>query len=105
VRLLKYIVIFLGVLLIGCFVTVFAVIGYRLANPRVQPRQAETNEITLPIAQGMEVGQIALDGDRLTVHLKGAGSEELVVLDVRRGRVLSRVRLAPSGSAGTAPLP
>jgi hypothetical protein len=102
VRLLKYIVIFLGVLLIGSFVTVFAVIGYRLANPRAPTSKAEVNVIDLPVAAGMQVGQIAMDGDRMAVHLKGVGAEELVVLDVRRGRLISRVKLARPG-AGAGP--
>lgn len=93
VRLLKYVVIVLGVLLIGCFVAVFAIIGYRLANPRAETSRAEVNEIALPVGAGMQLGQIALDGDRMAVHLKGESGEELIVLDVRRGRILSRVKL------------
>jgi hypothetical protein len=93
VRLLKYVVIVLGVLLIGCFVAVFAIIGYRLANPRAETGRAAVNEIELPVGGGMQLGQIALDGDRMAVHLKGEGREELIVLDVRRGRILSRVKL------------
>jgi hypothetical protein len=93
VRLLKYVVIVLGVLLLGCFVAVFAVIGYRLANPRAETSRANINEIELPIGAGMQLGQIAMDGDRMAMHLKGEGAEEVIVLDVRRGRILSRVKL------------
>ena len=39
VRLLKYVVVALGVLLIGCFVAVFVIIGYRLANPSAKTVQ------------------------------------------------------------------
>ena len=92
-RLLKYVVIVLGVLLIGCFVAVFAVIGYRLANPRAATSRADINEIELPIGAGMQLGQIAMDGDRMAMHLKGEGGEEVIVLDVRQGRILSRVKL------------
>jgi hypothetical protein len=93
VRVLKYVVIVFGVLLIGCFVAVFALIGYRLANPRAETGRVEVNEIALPIGAGMQLGQIALDGDRMAVHLKGEDGEELIVLDLRRGRILSRVKL------------
>jgi hypothetical protein len=93
VRLLKYLVIVLGVLLIGCFVAVFAIIGYRLAHPRVKTGQAEIKEIALSIGAGAQLGQFVLDGDRMALHLTGKEGEEVVVVDVRRGLVLSRVRL------------
>jgi hypothetical protein len=93
VRLLKYLVIVLGVLLIGCFVAVFAIIGYRLAHPRATTAQADIKEIALPAAAGTQFGQFALDGDRMALHLKGKDGEEVIVLDVRRGLILSRVKL------------
>jgi hypothetical protein len=93
VRLLKYLVIVLGVLLIGCFVAVFAIIGYRLAHPRAKTGQAEIKEIALPIGTGAQLGQFVLDGDRMALHLTGKEGEEVVVVDVRRGLVLSRVKL------------
>jgi len=93
VRLLKYLVIVLGVLLIGCFVAVFAIIGYRLAHPRVKTGQAEIKEIALSIGAGAHLGQFVLDGDRMALHLTGKEGEEVVVVDVRRGLVLSRVKL------------
>ena len=92
-RLLKYVVVALGVLLIGCFVAVFVIIGYRLANPSAKTVQTEINEIALPVGAGTQFGQFALDGDRMALHLKGNDGEEVIVLDVRRGRILSRVKL------------
>ena len=93
VRLLKYLVIVLGVLLIGCFVAVFAIIGYRLAHPRATTRQAEVKEVALPVGAGTQIGQLVMDGDRMALHLNGKDGEEVVVVDVRRGLILSRVKL------------
>jgi hypothetical protein len=98
VRVLKYLVIVLGALLIGCFVAVFAIIGYRLAHPRATTGQAEVKEIALPVGAGMQLGQFVMDGDRMALQLKGKDGEEVVVVDVRRGLILSRVKL------GRAPL-
>jgi hypothetical protein len=95
VRLLKYLVIVLGVLLIGCFVAVFVIIGYRLAIPRAKTSEAEIKEIALPAGAGTQLGELALDGDRMALHLKGKAGEEVIVLDVRRGVILSRVKLGP----------
>jgi len=92
VRLLKYLVIVLGVLLIGSFVAVFAIIGYRLAHPRATTAPAESKEIALPVGAGTQLGQFVMDGDRMALHLKGKDDEEVIVLDVRRGLILSRVK-------------
>lgn len=96
VRVLKYVVIFLGVLLIGCFIAVFAVIGYRLANPSKQGAEAAVNELDVAIGTAVQLGQIVVEGDRMTVHLKGAAHDELLHIDARRGRVISRIRLRRS---------
>ena len=100
VRLLKYLVIVLGVLLIGCFVAVFAIIGYRLAHPRATTRQAEVKEVALPVGAGTQIGQLVMDGDRMALHLNGKDGEEVVVVDVRRGLILSRVKLGRPPLAG-----
>jgi hypothetical protein len=93
VRVLKYVVIFLGVLLIGCFIAVFAIIGYRLANPSKATGQGMPNELDLAIGHNVQLGQIIMDGDRMTVHLRGAAHDELLVIDSRRGRLVSKIRL------------
>ena len=100
VRLLKYLVIVLGVLLIGCFVAVFAIIGYRLAHPRATTSQAEVKEVGLPVGAGTQIGQLVMDGDRMALHLNGKDGEEVVVVDVRRGLILSRVKLGRPPLAG-----
>ena len=100
VRALKYLVIVLGVLLIGCFVAVFAIIGYRLAHPRATTRQAEVKEVALPVGAGTQIGQLVMDGDRMALHLNGKDGEEVVVVDVRRGLILSRVKLGRPPLAG-----
>ena len=93
VRVLKYVVIFLGVLLIGCFIAVFAIIGYRLANPSKQTGQGTPNELELAIGPNVQLGQVIMDGDQMTVHLRGAAHDELLVIDAKRARLISKIRL------------
>jgi Family of unknown function (DUF6476) len=93
VRVLKYVVIFLGVLLIGCFIAVFAIIGYRLANPSKQMGQGTPNELDLAIGPNVQLGQVIMNGDQMTVHLRGAAHDELLVIDAKRARLISKIRL------------
>ena len=93
VRVLKYVVIFLGVLLIGCFIAVFAIIGYRLAHPAKQTGQGTPTELDLAIGPNVQLGQVIMNGDQMTVHLRGAAHDELLVIDARRARLMSKIRL------------
>jgi hypothetical protein len=100
VRVLKYVVIFLGVLLIGCLVAVFAIIGYRLANRASGAEDTRLNELELAIGANAQIGQIAVDGNRMTLYVKGVTNDELLVIDTSRGRLISRIRLTKSSRPG-----
>ncbi|HYM99521.1 MAG TPA: DUF6476 family protein [Aestuariivirgaceae bacterium] len=100
VRVLKYVVIFLGVLLAGSLVTVFGVIGYRLANREAAEIQAAAKELDLAIGANAQLGQVNIDGDRMAVYLRGTLKDELLVIDAKQGRLISRIKLNRSvGSA------
>ncbi len=92
VRILKWVVIVLGVLLMAALLTVFGIIGYRLARPKPPPAPVEA-ATALPVRPGTEVGQFQLDGNRLALQLRHAAGNELVVIDVRSGDVLRRIKL------------
>ena len=107
VRVLKWVVIVLGIFLVAALVTVFGVIGYRLARPGPQLAPVEA-VIALPVRPGTEIGEFQLNGNRMAVHLRHRTGSELVVIDVRTGKLLSRISFdekAPPGAAGLAPMP
>jgi hypothetical protein len=107
VRLLKIAVIVMGILLVAGFAFVLAAIVYQasrlgdgaapvgatVSQPMALP---EGLAAELPIPQGAEVTTLALDGDRLAVHLKSQAGAEIAVIDLRSGKVLARVRLKPA---------
>jgi hypothetical protein len=99
VRVLKWVVIVLGFLLAAAFVTVFAVIAYRLARP---PSEAAPGEaaVELVVRPGTRIGQFQLEGNRLVLHLTNDSGQELAVVDVRSGKVLSRIRLRETPTSG-----
>ena len=104
VRVLKIAVIVMGVLLVAGFAFVLAAIVYQAsrlgdkATPAVatvSPPVAEALASELAIPIGAEVTTLALDGDRLAVHLRSQAGAEIAVIDVRSGKVLARVKLKP----------
>ena len=97
VRVLRIVVIVLGVMLALCFVTVFGVIAYRLANPR--PAAAEHGDYAAALPAGSRIVSVDVEGDRLAIHVASGEASEILLIDARRGRLLGKVRLGPGVAA------
>jgi Family of unknown function (DUF6476) len=97
VRVLKVAVIVMGILLVGGFAFVLAAIVYQ-ASKGGQSGAGTTPagiQAELPIPKDATVTALSLDGDRLALHVNSATGPEIVVIDLKTGRVVARVRLAP----------
>ncbi len=103
VRILKFAVIVMGVLLVGGFVFVLAAIIYQASRPaqdasataaQAVPGQGGLS-IDLPVPTGAAVSAMSLDGNRLAVHLNGPAGPEIAVIDLATGKVVAHVRLKP----------
>ena len=99
VRALKIAVIVMGILLVGGFAFVLAAIVYQASKGAQDRVAAEAMpagvETELAIPKDATINSLALDGDRLALHLSSASGPEVVVLDLKSGKVISRVRLTP----------
>lgn len=99
VRILKITVIVMGILLVGGFAFVLATIVYqasRISNAdAVSPHVSGGVETELAIPSDATVTSLALDGDRLALHLSTPNGQELLVIDLKSGKVIVRVRLKP----------
>ena len=102
VGILKKVVIALGVLLVGGFVLVIAVIVYQAMNPgeSTQPARSATAPVAAPLVQGglnlpkgAVISHMALDDNRLAVHLTGPAGEEIRIIDLGTGSVISTIRI------------
>jgi len=99
VRVLKIAVIVMGILLVGGFAVVVAGVVYQasqLGDKKVQtpaPDVLPGVQTELAIPSGATVTAMALDGDRLALHLKSSTGPEVLVIDVPTGKVISRIRL------------
>jgi hypothetical protein len=100
VRVLKVAVIVMGTLLVGGFAFVLAAIVYQAshAGKAIHPTGADAEARTpalpeLPIPKDATVTSLALDGNRLALHLASPAGGEVVVMDVTTGRVLARIKL------------
>jgi hypothetical protein len=101
VGLLKTAVYTMGVLIVVGTIVLIAGIIWKAsqlpATPTAGAAAFEALDIAVPA--GAAVGSVEIDGDRLAITLDG-GPGEIIIVDLRRGEVVGRIRLDPGGPAG-----
>ncbi|CAN5134261.1 hypothetical protein BH10PSE7_BH10PSE7_41500 [soil metagenome] len=60
------------------------------------PEPPPVTIVNVPLSAGATVGAMTLDGDRLAVQTGQGDAREIIVIDTRKGAIISRVRLAPA---------
>jgi hypothetical protein len=99
VRVLKIAVIVMGLLLVGGFAFVLAAIVYRASSGGQSGSRSGAGasfngvDSELLIPKDATVTSLALDGDRLALHLNSPAGSEIAVIDLKTGKVISRIRL------------
>ena len=99
VRVLKIVVIVMGILLVGGFAFVMAAIVYQASklgertSDAPPPAAVSAPQAELVVPGDATIASMALDGDRLALHLQTETGSEIAVIDVTTGKVLSRISL------------
>ncbi|MGI9464127.1 MAG: hypothetical protein ACR2OM_09315 [Aestuariivirgaceae bacterium] len=96
VRLLKWAIYIMSALLVIGTIVVAVTIAKRASSlGKSGATGFETLEVA--IASGAVVSHVDVDGDRMAVHVgkAGAGPSEILIINIRRGRLDGRVRLKP----------
>jgi hypothetical protein len=88
-RFLETAVYIMGGLLVLMLLVLLGGIAWKIAN-RGEGPPAEVKELSLNLPAGAAIGGMTLNGDRLAVNT----GTEIIVVDVRKGQVLTRIRLA-----------
>ncbi len=94
VRLLKWAIYIMSALIVIGTIVVIVTIAKRSAN-MTRTGKAGFEALEVAIAAGAEVAHVDVDGDRMAVHLRGgdAGAGEILIINIRRGRLDGRVQL------------
>jgi|GEM_PF-539937 len=106
VKLLKYVVIGLGVLMVVGLAVIIGTVIYRASNMGSDKADggqvisqtisgANANLSNIEIIKGSKVISTSLNGSRLAVTTENKGSYSILVIDARTGKLLSRTTLAP----------
>ena len=106
---LKIAVVLMGILLLAGFAAVIGGMIYQASKMGQTAQNAASsaaNTENVPISpanpdklpsfdipEGWRVVSMALDGDRLALHIRSPEDAEIVLVDVRSGKVISRVKI------------
>lgn len=96
---LKWSIIIMSTLIVLIIVFLISYLIYSTVNPSNKPvRKSYSSkgfgDIELVVPAGAKTGEVTLEGNRMSVVVHNAsGGDEIIVLDVRSGEVLGRIRL------------
>jgi len=107
-RILKFAVVIMGIMLVVGFMVVVGTIAYRAvklsqADPSITdaPDKHGFSRLDVDVAPDTLISQIELDGNRMAVHVTKNAADEILIIDIKRGALLGRVRLNEKVGAGT----
>src|SRR4029077_137937 len=94
VRVLKLAVIVMGILLVGGFAFVMAAIVYQASKGRQSSVASGGDAVVaeLHIPKDASISTLSLDGDRLALHLQSSAGSAIVVIDLKTGKTLARIK-------------
>ena len=98
VRLLKIVVVSMGLMLIAGFALIIVTIVYQAMYAKQGDR---SNATVMPVAEqqhlsidsGAVVSDIIVNGDWMAIHLNGPSGSEIVIISIKTGEVVRRIRL------------
>lgn len=96
---LKWSIIIMSTLIVMIIVFLISYLIYNAVNPsdktvRKTYSSKGFGKVDLDVSPGSKVGEVTLNGNRLSVVLHNAsGQDEIVLIDVRSGEVLGRIQL------------
>lgn len=103
VRILKWVVIVMGIMLVGGFALIMLAIVYQASQlSERSPAPTATSSATsssavvraISVPPGMAISHISLDDNRLAVHLSGPEGSEIQIIDLGTGALIHRIPVA-----------
>jgi hypothetical protein len=96
-KLLRILVVVMGVMIVGGTVTLGVLLARRVSGPSATPvaaLPATAVATLLDEPAGTRIASVSSGSDNLTVQLQGGGPDRVVVMDIRSGRITARLGLA-----------
>lgn len=98
----------MGILLIVGFMVVVITIAYRAVKlGQDGPAQSAVTDrhgfsrLDVEVEPDTLISQIELDGNRMAVHVTKDAADEILIIDIKKGELLGRVRLLEKARLNT----
>ncbi|MBK1867734.1 DUF6476 family protein [Taklimakanibacter albus] len=96
-RFLEWTVYIMGGLLVIMLVVLLGGIAWKATRGKAPEEPPKASLVEIGVPAGATIGSVTLDGNTMAVQVTASGTQEVVVVDTKKGVVVSRVRLKPEG--------
>lgn len=96
-RFLEWTVYIMGGLLVIMLVALLGGIAWKATRGKAPEEPPKASLVEIGVPAGATIGAVTLDGNTMAVQVSAGGTQEVVVVDTKKGVVVSRVRLKPEG--------
>jgi Family of unknown function (DUF6476) len=93
-RFLEWTVYIMGGLLVLMLIVLLGGIAWKATHSKA-PEEPKPSLVEIPAPNGATIAGVTLDGNTMAIQVVSGTSHEVIVLDTRKGTILSRVRLKP----------
>ena len=96
-RFLEMTVYIMGGLLVIMLVALLGGIAWKVTRGKAPEEPAKASLVEIATPAGAMITDVTMDGNTMAVHVVAGAAHEVVVVDTRKGAIISRVRLKPEG--------
>lgn len=94
-RFLEMTVYIMGGLLVIMLLVLLGGIAWKVTRGKAPAEPPKPSLVEIGAPAGATIAGVTLDGNTMAVHVVAGTAHEVVVVDTRKGTILSRVRLKP----------
>jgi hypothetical protein len=94
-RFLEVTVYIMGGLLVIMLLVLLGGIAWKVTRGKAPEEPPKTNLVEIAVPAGATIAGVAVDGNIMAVQVVAGASHEVIVVDTRKGTIVSRVRLKP----------
>lgn len=96
-RFLEMTVYIMGGLLVIMLVVLLGGIAWKATRGKAPEAPPKASLVEIGVPAGATIGAVTLDGNSMAVQVTAGGTQEVVVVDTKKGAIVSRVKLKPEG--------
>ena len=95
VRVLKIVVIVLGIMILAGFAAVIGRIAYLATQPGRGINPVTGQDVSVALPPGAVIRNTAVSGDRMTVQFESGQQTGLIIINLTTGQIISRIGFRP----------